>query len=341
MAAVERDPGDDRGLGPRRLQPEVAGERDLEPDPARQRAHERERPRVAGDDRGAAGEGHRERDESGQRAATARARRRWRSAGRRAARARSRAPRPSRRARVRPSAGAARGTRAAPGAARRSSPLRSGRCGPGRGCSARASARRDRCGSGAGSARAAPASARPESSAATTGSSQRNASAIGSPKTANARTPVRKSRPQVRSARAITNAASGIATNSAYVGWTSASEPEVAASMTPGRPRRLAHEVEEERDRGGHEQLGGDAPRLPEVAIDAAVPRREHLERELRDDDGDREPDRAEDRPAHLEDEHEGDAARGCSPRARRRSSESTPASLATSASQACHIGNA
>ena len=60
-------------------------------------------------------------------------------------------------------------------------------------------------------------------------------------------------------------------------------------------------------ERGGNEQLGGDAPRLPEEAIYASVPRREHLEGELCEDDGDREPDRAEDRPAHLEDEHEGD----------------------------------
>ena len=77
--------------------------------------------------------------------------------------------------------------------------------------------------------------------------------------------------------------------------------------MTPVGQVGLAHEVEEERDRGGNEQLSGDAPRLPEEAIHASVPRREHLEGELCQDDGDREPDRAEDRPAHLEDEHEGD----------------------------------
>ena len=65
-APVERDPDDDRGLGPRSAQPEVAGKRHLEPDAARQPAHDRERPREAGDDGGAAREGHRERDEPGQ-----------------------------------------------------------------------------------------------------------------------------------------------------------------------------------------------------------------------------------------------------------------------------------
>ena len=60
----------------------------------------------------------------------------------------------------------------------------------------------------------------------TSGSSQRKASAIGNPKTANPRTPFRRSEPRVRSARARTKPPSGMARNSAYVGWTSASELE-------------------------------------------------------------------------------------------------------------------
>ena len=73
------------------------------------------------------------------------------------------------------------------------------------------------------------------------------------------------------------------------------------------RPRRPAHETEEEGDDGGQEELGRGLPGLPEVGIDAAVSLREDPQRHLSEHDRHGDAQRAEDRPTHLVREHESE----------------------------------
>ena len=73
------------------------------------------------------------------------------------------------------------------------------------------------------------------------------------------------------------------------------------------RPGRPAHAEEEQGDDGGQEELGRSLPRLPQVGVDAAVSLSESPERHLPEHDSHGEAHRAEDGPAHLVGEHDGD----------------------------------
>ena len=73
------------------------------------------------------------------------------------------------------------------------------------------------------------------------------------------------------------------------------------------RPRRPAHAEEEQGDDRGQEELGRSLSRLPQVRVDAAVSLSENPERHLPEHDGHGEAHRAEDGPAHLVGEHDGE----------------------------------